>query len=62
MHLSAMGTLDRKRYAWQGFKLDGLCVQARLDGLAGRGAAGQDIWHLNSSHVAGIQYVLLHPR
>ena len=26
MHLSAMGTLDRKRDVWQGFKLDGINI------------------------------------
>jgi hypothetical protein len=35
----------RKRHAGQSFKLDGLCIQARLDRLCRHGAVGQDIWH-----------------
>jgi len=45
MHLSAMGTQDRDRHAWQSFEFDGFCIEARMHGLPGHSAAGQDRRH-----------------
>jgi len=40
-----MRTLDRKRHVGESFKLDGLCIQARVYGLCRDRAVSQDIWH-----------------